>query len=208
MKILSFVFAVLMLAFLVTKSFAYDLGVMGETYPIIEVDFLQFIQSRVDMMQKNGQWQSLQRHIQRDAIHYRDRPKVVAGLVRATETKIWKFDPSIVLDHDVTTPEGKLIAMAGTHVNPLIYVSLSKALIFYNADDPDQVKWAIQQDKKLKGHDKLILVNGSVLIEEKRFKNPIYFDQSGRLTSRFGITHVPAIVVQDGLALRIKEESI
>jgi len=182
-----------------------SLEVMGETYPIIEMDFLDFIKSRIEMMQKNGQWQSLQNHVQKDAIRYRDRPKKVEGITRVRETKSWKFDPSIVLDHDVMTPDGKMIALAGTHVNPLIYAALSKALVFYDGDDADQVKWALDQDKKLKGNDKLILVNGSILSQEKLFKKPIYFDQAGRLTTRFGITHVPSVVVQDGMVLSITE---
>lgn len=189
----------------VGNIYAKDCGVMGETYQIKEMDFLDFIQSRIETMQKNGQWQSLQNRVQQDAIHYRDRPKKVEGISRARETKSWKFDPSIVLDHDVTTPDGKIIAIAGTHVNPLIYITLSKTLIFYDGDDESQVKWAIEQYKKFKGHEKLILVNGSVLLQEKQFRKPIYFDQSGTLTSRLGITHVPAYVIQEGLVLRITE---
>lgn len=35
--------------------------------------------------------------------------------------------------------------------------------------------------------------------------HPLYFDQGGRLTEKFGIRHVPAVVVQDGLKLKISE---
>lgn len=202
---IGFFLMAIMCALLSKNIYASDLGVMGETYSIIEMDFLDFIQSRIEMMNKNGQWQSLQNRIQQDAVRYRDRPKKVEGVTRARETKSWKFDPSIVLDHDVMTPDGKIIAIAGTHVNPLVYMSLSKALIFYDGDDEQQVKWALAQDKKLNGNDKLILVNGSVLSQEKLFKKPIYFDQTGKLTGRVGITHVPAIVTQNGLNLTISE---
>lgn len=195
-------------ALMAQNIYANDVGVMGETYAIIEMDFLDFIRSRIATMQQNGQWQSLQNRVQQDAVHYRDRPKPVTTLTRATETKTWKFDPSIVLDHDITTPEGRLIAPAGTRVNPLMTLSLSKALIFYNGDDDDQIKWALEQDKKLKGHDKLILVNGSVLDQERQFKKSVYFDQAGTLTIRFGIKHVPALIVQEGQRLKIMEISL
>lgn len=184
---------------------ATDLGVMGETYPILEMDFIDFIQSRASQIQQNGAWQSLQRHATQKAIAYRDRPTRVAGITRATQMKNWKYDPSIILDHDVVSPDGKLIAVAGTRVNPLHYISLKKALLFYSSDDEAQVKWALEEDKKLNGKDKLILVNGSVLNEEARFKKPIYFDQSGQLTSHFGITHVPAKIMQEENILRITE---
>src|SRR5262245_30145704 len=102
----------LLCGLIVGDIYAKDCGVMGETYPIKEMDFLYFIQSRIETMQKNGQWQLLQNRVQQNAIHYRDRPMKVEGISRAHETKNWKFDPSIVLDHDVTTPDGKIIAIA------------------------------------------------------------------------------------------------
>jgi conjugal transfer pilus assembly protein TraW len=182
-----------------------NLGIIGETYPIMEIDFLDYLYSRIELMQKNGEWKSIQNHAKQSAINYRDRPTKVEGMTRTAINKSWKYDPSIVLDHDVKTPDGKLIAKQGAVVNPLIYMPLTKTLIFYNSDDQDQVKWAIQLDKKLNGKDKLILVNGSVLEQEKIFKKVIYFDQAGKLISRFGITHVPAIVMQENLHLKIME---
>jgi conjugal transfer pilus assembly protein TraW len=199
---------ILMSVFVAQKIYAYDGGVMGETYLIKEQDFLETIQSRVQEMQKNGQWQSLQNRMQQDAINYRDRPKSVAGITRAQETKKWEFDPSIVLEHDVTTPDGKLIAIAGSRINPLVYISLSKALIFFNGDDAEQVRWVMEQNKKLKGKTKLILINGSVLEQEKQLKSPLYFDQAGKLTDRFHIKHVPAIVIQEGTHLNMIEVSL
>lgn len=190
---------------MVKLVYANNVGVMGETYSIIEQDFLEYIHARIVLMQKSGELQLLQNRLQQDAVNYRDRPKKVEDITRTTENKTWLFDPAIVLDHDVITPGGKLIAKAGTIVNPLNFITLSKTLIFYNANDPEQVRWVADQDKKLKGRDKLILIDGSVLSQEKQFKKTIYFDQAGRLTSRFGITHVPVIVFQQKLNLKIME---
>jgi conjugal transfer pilus assembly protein TraW len=181
---------------------------MGDTYPILEMDFLEFIQARIETMQQNGLWQSVQNKLQQDAVRYRDRPKPVLGITRALENKSWTWNPSLLLDHDIKTPDGKLIAAQGTIVNPLRVISLSKVLIFYDADDQDQRRWALQQDKHYKGNVKYILINGSVLGEEKRLNKPIYFDQAGQLTSRFGITHVPATVMQEGMVLKIAEVAI
>ncbi len=205
---LSAISVLILCAFITKVTYANDLGVMGETYPILEMDFLDFIQSRIEQIQKSGQWQALQNRAIRSAISYRERPPRVVGITRARETKIWKYDPSIVLDHDVISSGGKMIAVAGTKVNPLNFITINKTLIFYDSDDETQVKWVLEQDKKLNGKDKLILINGSVLDQEKRFKKPIYFDQSGKLTSRFGITQVPAIVYQEGMALRVVEVKI
>ena len=188
-----------------TCVYAKNLGTIGQVYSINEVDFLDFIRSRASVMQQNGLVNKLQNDMQKSAALYRDRPTPVVGLTQATESKSWLFDPSIVLDHDVTAQDGKTIALQGTRVNPLVHVSLSKTLIFYDADDKKEIEWLTRIDKKLKGKTKLILVKGSVLVEEKRLSKQIYFDQAGRLTTRFNIKHVPALIFQEGTLLRISE---
>ena len=77
--------------------------------------------------------------------------------------------------------------------------------IFYDADDKLQVNLVLQEDQKLKGKDKLILVNGSIFTQMKLFKKRIYFDQYGKFTARLGIMHVPAEVRQKGEVLEIIE---
>lgn len=190
-----------------TGSFCYakNVGTIGQIYSIEEIDFLDFIQARASLMQQNGGLKNLQQTMQQRAISYRDRPTPVENITHTVTAKSWAFDPSIVLDHDVFTADGKIIAKSGTRVNPLNYVPLSKTLIFYDADDKNEVDWVTQLDSKLKGKDKLVVVKGSVLQEEKRLSKTIYFDQSGKLTKRFGIEHVPATVTQEGSLLRISE---
>jgi conjugal transfer pilus assembly protein TraW len=185
--------------------YAKNVGTIGQIYSIKEVDFLEFIQSRALSMQQNGLLNRLQNDMQKNAEEYRNRPTPVKNVAHSTETKSWILDPSIILDHDVLTPEGKLIAAQGTRVNPLAYIALSKALIFYDADDKKEMQWVLEMDKKLNGKDKVILVNGSLLIEEKRLGKQVYFDQSGHLAERFNIKHVPAIVIQEGQHLRVSE---
>lgn len=196
-------FCILMM--LTSATQAKDLGVMGDVYTIREMDLLSLIQSRVVSLQQSGQWQAIETDMQQRAMRYRDRPTAVPGLTKATETKSWLFDPSITLGRDVTAPDGTRIVRAGTRVNPLTKISLSKALIFFDGDDEDQVKWVLKQVKAQQRPAKLILVQGSLLQQEKTFHQPIYFDQSGRLTKHFAIQHVPAIVSQQGLQLRIME---
>jgi conjugal transfer pilus assembly protein TraW len=184
---------------------AKNIGTIGQLYSIKEVDFLDFIQARALSVEQNGLLKTLQNDMQKNATLYRDRPTPVSGIEHTQEPKSWLFDPSIVLDHDVKTPDGKLIAAEGARVNPLVHVSLNKTLIFYDADDKNELQWILEIDKKLKGKDKIILVNGSILKEEKRLSKQVYFDQSGRLAARFNITHVPATVEQEGVSLRVSE---
>ena len=79
-------------------------------------------------------------------------------------------------------------------------------MIFINGQNQHQLEWAKEYSNE--SGAKVILVRGSPLELEEGFDRAIYFDQAGKLTSKLGITQVPAIVVQEGMKLKIKEFKI
>ena len=176
-----------------------------DVYPITEQDFLEFIQHRLKTMQETGKISHLQKQLQDYSQQQAERPAPVLEITRTVTPKSWLFDPSITLPYDLKDVNGRIFAKQGTSFNPLEQVNLSKTLLFYDADDHEQVKWAQVTSQKFQGKTKLILVKGSITLEAKRFDKPVYFDQQGRLTNRFNIQHTPAIVSQEGLRLRIHE---
>jgi conjugal transfer pilus assembly protein TraW len=188
----------------VLKHDGTSLGIIGQTYPIQEEDFLQFILHRLQNMQQNGQWQRLQNQFSDNVKKHADRPTAVS-LGKTLIPKSWDYNPSITVPYDLRDGEGRVFAKAGTTINPLQYISIHKAMIFFDGDDVEQVSWAQKLNKTLKSHTKLVLVNGSIIEQEKKFHQPIYFDQEGRLTTRFHIQHVPAVVMQERLHLKISE---
>lgn len=187
------------------KQNGINLGVIGETYSILEDDLLLFIQKRVQAMQQNGDWQRMQDKWKKQVSDHTDRPIPLANIHRTASPKTWDYDPSIVVPYDLKDQYGNVFAKAGTRVNPLSYITLHTALIFYNADDLEQVTWVKKINKQYAGKTKLILVSGSISEQEKIFHQPIYFDQQGKLTTTFHISQVPALVYQDGLRLKIAE---
>jgi len=197
-------FTILLSVFSVSLH-AKNLGVIGEVYPIQAEDFLTFIERQVSTMQKNGEWARIQREAQSRVQQHIDRPAPLTSISKTTIAKSWEYDPSISLPYDLHDQEGHVFAKAGTTVNPLNIVTLHTALAFYDADDVDEVQWAKKINKTYAGRIKFVLINGSVSSQEKILHQPIYFDQEGRLTHRFGIQHVPALVNQSGDALRIDE---
>ena len=84
-------------------------------------------------------------------------------------------------------------------------MSLSKRLLFFDARDRRQVARARELMARYDGKVKPILTGGSYLDLMKAWRIPIYYDQQGTLTRRFGIHQVPAIVSQEGARLRIDE---
>lgn len=188
-----------------SHSNAHDLGVVGKIYPIKETDLLELIQTRIVTMQKNGDWQKLQDQAKARVAKQIDRPQAISNIHRTVIAKSWRYDPSILVPYDLKDTDGNVFAKAGTRINPLSFTKLHTALVFYDGDDKEQVDWVKQINKKYDGKTKLILVNGSIVEQEKTFHQPIYFDQQGRLTTTFHITQVPSIVYQDGMELVIAE---
>ena len=102
-------------------------------------------------------------------------------------------------------PQGRLLFPAGTRKNPLEVVSLSKRLLFFDARDGRQVARARELIARYDGKVKPILTGGSYLDLMKAWRVPVYYDQQGTLTRRFGIRQVPALVSQEGMRLRVDE---
>lgn len=188
--------------------YAKEVGVFGETYPILEEDFLQFIQKRLKTMQENGEWKKIQDQMQARATSRADRPNVLENITKATSKKQWYIDSSIKLSNDLKDHQGRIFAKTGTTFNPLSTVSLKNALLFIDADDEKQVEWAKRKIREFNHHTKIILVKGSISSTEKIFHQRIYFDQQGQLTKHFHIEHVPAKVLQKEMLLQVTEEVV
>ena len=184
---------------------AQDLGVIGPVYPIAEPSLLEVILSKLREAEASGVLARLQRDTQTNVKRGIEQPAPVAGITKTTKTRSFYYDPSIVVPYAITDADGNVIVAPGSKVNPLDTVSLSKALLFFDARDAAQVGRARNILDERGGKVKLILTGGSYLDLMRRWKRPVYFDQQGSLTEKLGIRHVPALVTQEGKRLRIDE---
>lgn len=184
---------------------AKDFGTQGQVFKIEEQDMLEMIISKLGEMSENGLLAAKQNEVEEKARRFIMRPKLVDGITRAVKGRKWDFDPSYVAPHDIKDHEGKIICTAGTIINPLETVPFGRAMFFIDGDSQDQIDWVMNEIKNLKQDHTIILVNGEPMELMKKYKMRFYFDQSGSLTSRFGIAHVPAIVAQKSLQLQVEE---
>lgn len=198
----------LLLLWLTLPVLAEDLGAIGPTYAIAEPNLLEDLQRRLRAKRDSGELDAL-------IAQARDRgeasvrePPAIAGLVTTRTPRTFYFDPTFTLDRNVLDAQGHLLFAAGTRKNPLDVVSLSSHLLFFDGRDPRQRDQAQRLIAHYGGRVKPILVGGSYLDLMRAWRRPVYFDQLGRLTHRFGITQVPALVSQDGARLRIDELEI
>jgi conjugal transfer pilus assembly protein TraW len=197
--------AVLVLGGVATGDRAEDLGTVGETYAIAEPHLLSYIEQTLREKEKSGELANLEEQAKSRVVESIRIPKPLAGIRPTQAARTFYFDPSIKVEQNITDDKGNIIVPAGTTKNPLEVVSLSKHLLFFDGRDPRQVRDARALIDHYGGKVKPILVAGSYLDLMKAWQLSVYFDQQGVLTTKFGITQVPALVSQEGMRLRIVE---
>lgn len=207
----TYIYFFLFLSLCSSLVYAKDFGTQGHSYQITEQEFLQMIAERLKKIDMKKEQEKMQ-GIVRDRI---ENPRAASRVKPANAGRSFYFDPTYTLDKDVILPCGKVLHKAGTKVNPLEHMDLNRRMLFIDGREVGQIKWLKEQldnplpHQKEPVEDRVILVGGSVfklkeLIKDEH-KNKVYFDQNGELTTRFGITGSPAVVVQDGLRLKIEE---
>lgn len=187
------------------SSPAEDLGTIGPTYPIAEPHLIRYIEQTLREKERSGELASLEADAKSRVIDSIRNPRPLPGIRRTETPRTFYFDPSIKVEQAIADDKGNIIVPAGNTLNPLDVVSLSKHLLFFDGRDADQVRRARALIEHYGGKVKPILVSGSYLDLMKAWQLAVYFDQQGALTRKFGITHVPALVSQEGSRLRIDE---
>ncbi len=180
---------------------AKDLGVRGATWPVAEPDLLEEIEARLLEMERSGELARLETEARERARRKLEEPDPVPGIVPAREQRSRLFDPAIVVAQDIRMPDGVLIAAAGTRVNPLERLPLTRDLIFVDGRRAAEIAWALARERPAK----IVLLAGRPLDLMRRHRRPFFFDVSGRLAARFGIGLTPSLVEQEGARLRITE---
>ncbi len=183
---------------------AESVGVYGNVWEIAEPDAIDSMKSRLGKMEKDG---SLRRNWE----SYRDRavrglenPEPIKGITNADSRRTWTFDPTYVYQQPVKDDKGNVLVPAGTRLNPLSYISLTKPYVFIDGRSEAQVRFAKRQ-VEANPRARVVLTAGSFMKLSRDWKTPVYFDQKGVLTRHFGIKRVPAVLSQRGSLLQIEE---
>lgn len=182
-----------------------DLGTLGPLYEIKEPDFLDEMMSVAKQREESGEWLRSQQEASKRIIASIREPRPIEGITKTmvAHTKYW--DPSIVVEENIVDDKGRVIVPKGTVKNPLDAMTFDKTLLFIDGRDSDQVALAKAAIGKLGERVTPILVAGPVVSLMEKWNRPVYFDQHGLLTTRFGIKQVPAWVYQEGRQMRIDE---
>lgn len=203
MKRLALLSSATILSLVSQAASARKYGQQGAVFPVIETDLLSVIQNKLTTMQASGALDRANRELAARTEARVKRPPPVKGIVVASQSRSWIHDPTITVEQDLRDGKGRVVVARGTRVNPLDTVPLRQRLVFLDGDDPAQVAWAMGRTTALNA--KLILVSGSPFTLMKAEQRRFYFDQSGTLTTKFGVRAVPAVIEQAGRTLRVSE---
>ncbi len=196
----------LIFMFMATAPFALakNLGVEGDIWPVKEKSLLKVMElkaSELNTEEMARQWQGRARS-------YSDRPRAL-DLKRGEKRKTYRYTPVASVHKDILDRNGNMLVPVNQSINVLTLMpDYQPELIFLNADDKAQLRWAWMQAKKSRRSLRFILTGGSVSIAENILKSTVYFDQSGVICNRFSITQVPARVRREGNDLLIEEPVI
>jgi conjugal transfer pilus assembly protein TraW len=196
------IFIPLLTACIITHSYAENLGVQGSVYRIVEPDMLTAIYQKLEKMQQDGTLAQQQHDFIARSIQHVLRPPSVSGvtdLASGVAPSKHYYDPSIIVNKDITNANGFVIAHKDMMINPLANMHFDEKLIFINGDNNLQINWVNKIIKKYNQENisyKVILVNGDIKKTSYAINNRVYFDQFGRLCSKFGILHTPSLVFQ------------
>lgn len=197
----------LLLSLVSAGASARDLGTTGHLFTIAEPDLLAFIKQRLQAMEDSGEMAKMQRETEARVKAHAVRPTPVAGLSPAITSRSFAFDPTFTVRETIKDMQGRVIARQGDQVNPLDRVPFSEVLYFLDGDNRDQVAWV---KKQVAGqmNFKVILVNGNIKETSDTLDEPVYFDQAGVLTTKFGFTHTPVRISRDGRVLKVDEVAL
>ncbi len=194
------IFSVLAFAVLVSgpaSGAIKDLGVVGETYPVVEPDVVAELKEEAARKNRFGDNEFLERMktYQPEDIHH---------LPRATINRTFLVDMTYTLDRDLLDGDGKVIYPQGFTFNPLDYVSFSGGMLVIDGHDPAQVKWFKQTPYADNHRVRLLLSDGYAYELIKQLKRSVFY-LTDEIAKRLQLAAVPSLVVQKDKKLQVHE---
>ncbi len=172
-----------------------DLGKYGTTYEIAELDLIEVMKERASKLDGS-------KITDRMTKQFWSNYKFTA-LTPADKDKEFTYDPSITVQEDIVTPDGKVIARAGQIFNPLDSIPFTKKIVVFNATRKNEVDYVLSLQRQSKKEGKgLILMTTEVQREagwehlqevQSHFDYPVYM-LNANIAKRFHLMHTPTVV--------------
>ncbi len=178
-----------------------DAGVLSETYPIGEKLLFDEIEERIAKVD----WEAKK---QKAIDRYWNNFSFI-DLPPQQESETYFIDPSIVMTKDIPAYNGKLLAYAGQRVNPLELMPLNLNMIFFDATNEDQLKWALGQfyrsgSTAIMVATKLDRTDGWKQLQDisNRIGVQLYVLRQ-EVAQRFALRNTPSKVTTEGVLIKV-----
>jgi conjugal transfer pilus assembly protein TraW len=171
----------------------------GQTFEIIEASILDVIEAK---LRDNKVTSQIKSAFERNIKAYINEPRS-KGFSHASSYRVTYFNPEVVIATSIKDSRGKVIAAAGTKINPLDNLSLNPHWLFINANYRQELSYAHKLEAAYPNL-KVILVKGSYPRTQQGFSSQVYFDQDSKITEQLKIGETPALVSRENKLLKIE----
>ncbi len=120
-----------------------NLGTVGPTSDIIEPDLVALIKERIAEI-------DVETRAKKSVASYWQRAPFI-DVPKARERRVRRLDPTVTTENDLRDHEGRVLAPAGTRINPLAALPFTSRLLIFDGTDPAERQWArdhIQENRK------------------------------------------------------------
>lgn len=184
-----------------------DLGQQGDLLPIAELDLIAEMQRRFLAVD----WETKKENALKRFWHLRD----FVTLPSARHDTERLLDPSFVLGRDVTDAAGRVVAAAGTRINPLQQRPFTMAVVVFNPTRPAEIATVERRYRELApAHSRVVLIATEIDRDrgwqgfqelEERLRAPVFL-----LTPDWQVAATPSFITADNErhVFRIQEEAL
>ena len=177
---------------------------VANTYPIAEKNAIELIQERLKQKEASGELAKIEAEAKRRINESAFNLAPVEGLTAANKTSVRYYDPVYTVPENILDHEGRIIAVAGTKINPLEVSPIPFKMFFFDGREAKQIALAKQLAEQYGESFMPILVAGKWEELSKEMNQAVYYDQQGRMVASFKVNEVPSMVAQEGTRLRIE----
>ena len=175
----------------------HNLGVVGETYPVVEPDIVAEIRQKTPVMKGDILLERMKMY----------QPASLHALPRATADKTFQVDMTYTLDRDLVDGEGKILYPRGFTFNPLDYISFPGGLVIIDGQDISQVRWFRSSPYYENHRAKLLLSGGHAADLIETLQRPVFY-LTDDIAARLKLQAVPSVVIQREGKLQVREFNV
>lgn len=194
------VFIIILIFGLLSVSLASgkNLGTIGKTYPIVELDLVEEIKAGLDYEKLAKVMAEQRRNYQAKDIH---------ALPTVKRDRTFFVDMTYTLDHDIPGENGQIMYPRGLNWNPLDYVSLQGPLVVINSEDAKQVEWFLKSPYNKNRQIKLLISAGFAAPLMKQLDRPVFY-LTKTIADRLQLAAAPCVITQNGKKMMVQEVKI